>query len=128
MEQPQTRYHGKVRVEIGLTTVEINVFDDNREKLYLEVQQAIAQFSHDIKPATAAQREITRAEQARAAAAAAAPTLVLKPTPTKTKVASPPECEECGLADMVELISWTVKGTGERKKAWKCQRCKKWIS
>jgi hypothetical protein len=39
-EQPQTRYHGKVRVQKGETLIEVNIFDDNKEKLYLEVQQA----------------------------------------------------------------------------------------
>lgn len=124
MEQPQTRYHGKVRVEIGLTTVEINVFDDNREKLYQEIQQAIAQFSSDIKPAAAAQSEPLRAASARAAAT---PSPAPKPTTTTTKAVNPPVCGECDLSDMVELVSWVDKTTGERKKAWKCQRCKKWL-
>jgi len=123
-EYPHARFHGKVRVQVVDTLIEVNIFDDNREKLYLEIQQAIAQFSHDIKPATAAGREIARAEQARAAAA---PRPAPKPTATTTKAANPPVCGECDLADMVELVEWIDKLTGEQKKAWKCQRCKKWL-
>ena len=122
--QPESRFHGKVRVQVGETIIEVNIFDDNREKLYLEIQTAIAQFSHDIKPATAAGREIARAEQARAAAA---PRPAPKPTSTRTKAANPPVCGDCNLADMVELVEWVDKLTQEEKKAWKCQRCKKWL-
>lgn len=122
MEQPQSRFHGKVRVQKGDTTIEVNVFDDNRNVVYLEVAQAIAQFSGDIKPVTAAQSKPLTPEQARAAAA---PSPAPKPT-AATKAANAPVCEECDLADAVELVSWADKKTGERKKAWKCQRCKKW--
>jgi len=124
MEQPQSRFHGKVRVQRGETLIEVNVFDDNREVVYLEVAQAIAQFSRDIKPAAAAQSAVPPTAPARAAAA---PTAVPKPTTTGTKAANAPVCDECDLADMVELVSWADKKTGERKKAWKCQRCKKWL-
>jgi hypothetical protein len=124
MEQPQSRFHGKVRVQRGETTIEVNVFDDNRNVVYLEVAQAIAQFSGDIKPVTAAQSKPPVAEPARAAAA---PSPAPKPAATGTKAANTPICDECDLADMVELVSWTDKKTGERKKAWKCQRCKKWL-
>ncbi len=122
MEQTQTRYHGKVRVQKGETLIEVNIFDDNKEKLYLEIQQAIAQFSNDIKPATAAQREIARAEQARAAAP---PKPQLKPQP-KATVSNAPACQECGTDESMELISWKDKATGELKKAWKCQACNLW--
>jgi hypothetical protein len=125
MEQPQSRFHGKVRVQRGETSIEINVFDDNREKVYLEVAQAIAQFSGAVKPAEAAQSKPPMAEPARAAAA---PSPAPKPTATGTKAANAPVCEECNSFDMVELIAWVDKKTGERKKAWKCQRCKKWVS
>jgi len=123
MEQPQSRFHGKVRVQRGDTLIEVNVFDDNRQVVYLEVAQAIAQFSGDVKPVAAAQSKPPTPEQPRAAAA---PSPVPKPT-TGTKAANAPVCDECDLADAVELISWADKKTGERKKAWKCQRCKKWL-
>jgi hypothetical protein len=124
MEQPQSRFHGKVRVQRGDTTIEVNVFDDNRQVVYLEVAQAIAQFSGDIKPVAAAQSKPPTAEPARAAAA---PSPAPKSTTTGTKAANAPVCGDCDLADMVELVSWADKKTGERKKAWKCQRCKKWL-
>jgi hypothetical protein len=113
-----------VRVQRGDTLIEVNVFDDNRQVVYLEVAQAIAQFSGDIKPAPAAQSKPPTAEPARAAAA---PSPAPKPTTTGTKAANAPVCDECDLADAVELVTWADKKTGERKKAWKCQRCKKWL-
>jgi hypothetical protein len=126
---PETRYHGKVRVQKGETLIEVNIFDDNKEKLYLEIQQAVAQFSSDIKPATAAQRDIARAEQAVAARKAAPPAPAPKPEPPPkgTRATNAPVCPECGLSDSVELVRWVDKDTGEQKKAWKCQLCKKWI-
>ena len=124
MEQPQSRFHGRVRVQRGDTSIEINVFDENRQVVYLEVAQAIAQFSGDAKPAPAAQSKPPTAEPARAEAA---PSPVPKSTAAATKAANAPVCEECDLADAVELVSWADKKTGERKKAWKCQRCKKWL-
>ena len=123
MEQPQSRFHGKVRVQRGDTTIEVNIFDDTRNVVYLEVAQAIAQFSGDIKPVTAAQSKPPTAEPARAAAA---PSPAPKSTAAGTKAANAPVCEECDLSDAVELVSWVDKKTGERKRAWKCQRCKKW--
>ena len=123
MEQPQSRFHGKVRVQRGETLIEVNVFGDNREVVYLEIAQAIAQFSGD-QPPTAAQSKPPTAEPARAAAA---PSPAPKPTATGTKAANAPVCDECDLGDAVELVSWVDKKTGERKKAWKCQRCKKWL-
>ncbi len=127
---PETRYHGKVRVQKGETMIEFNIFDDIKENVYLGIQQAVAQFSNDIKPATAAQREITRAEQAVAARAAAPPAPAPKPVakPTTTRPTNAPVCPECGLSDSVELVRWADKATGEQKKAWKCQLCKKWLN
>ena len=36
-------------------------------------------------------------------------------------------CPECGLDDMLELIQWREKGTGNQREAYKCQRCNKWL-
>ena len=118
--QPETRYHGKVRVQVGETLIEVNIFDDNREKLYLEIQQAVAQFSPDVKPATAAGREIRRAETAHAAQAAS--------RPAATRPLNAPVCQNCGSSGDVELIAWVDKVTGEKRKEWKCQACKKWVN
>jgi hypothetical protein len=128
-DQPQVRFHGKVRVQKGDTLIEINVFDDNQEKVYLEIQKAVAQFSNDIKPATAAQREIAHAEQAAAARKAASPAPAPKPVPKprSTSIANAPVCPECGLSENVELVRWADKETGEPKQAWKCQICNRWI-
>jgi hypothetical protein len=116
-------------VQKGETLIEVNIFEENKEKLYLEIQQAVAQFSNDIKPATAAQREIARAEQAVASRKAAPPAPAPKPVAkqTTTRATNAPVCPECGRSDSVELVRWADKDTGEQKKAWKCQLCKKWL-
>jgi len=116
MEQPQSSYHGKVRVQVGDTIIEVNIFDDNREKLYLEIQQVIDQFSNDIKPATtAAQRELPRAGQARAAAA---------PSPVPKPEANAPTCLNCG--EECELVRWTDKKSLKAMSRYKCQHCNTW--
>jgi hypothetical protein len=116
-------------VQKGETLIEVNIFDENKEMVYLGIQQAIAQFSNDIKPATAARREIAKAEQVVAARAAAPPAPVPKPVakPTSSSIANAPVCPECNQSVTVELVRWVDKDTGEQKKAWKCQLCKKWI-
>lgn len=119
--QPQTHFHGEVTVQRNGTQVRINIFDDNRERVYQEIAYAIAQFSSDIKPATAAQRELTRAEQAKAAKAVAP---VAK---AAGSIAGQPVCQECSFTDQMELIRWSDQDTGEQRAAWKCQRCKKWV-
>jgi hypothetical protein len=45
-----------------------------------------------------------------------------KPFP---KPADEPVCPKCGQSDMLELISF--EKDGKPRKAWKCQRCKKWL-
>ena len=117
MEQPQSRFHGKVRVQTGDTVIEINVFDDNQEKVYLEVQKAVAQFSPDIgRPAaTAAQSEPPRAGQTRAAAA---------PSPAPKREANAPICLNCG--EECELVRWTDKKSQNAMSRYKCQHCNTW--
>lgn len=116
MEQPQSRFHGKVRVQTGDTVIEINVFDDNQEKVYQEVQKAVAQFSPDIKPAaTAAQSEPPRAGQARAAAA---------PSPAPKQQANAPICCDCG--EVCKLVRWTDKSSRQAMSRYKCPHCDTW--
>jgi len=121
-EQPQTRFHGKVRVQVVDTLIEVNIFDDNRENLYLEIQNAIAQFSHDIKPATAAQREIARAEQAAAARKAAPPAPA--PSPAPKQGANAPTCLNCG--EECKLVRWTDKPSLKAMSRYKCSHCDTW--
>ena len=115
MEQPQSRFHGKVRVQTGDTVIEINVFDDNQEKVYQEVQKAVAQFSPDIKPVAAAVSEPPRASQARAAAA---------PSPAPKQQANAPICRDCG--EECKLVRWADKGTGKAMSRYKCPHCDTW--
>ena len=115
MEQPQSRFHGKVRVQTGDTVIEINVFDDNQEKVYLEVEKAVAQFSPDIKPVAAAQSEPPRASQARAAAA---------PSPVPKQGADAPICLTCG--EECKLLRWTDKSSRQAMSRYKCSHCDTW--
>jgi predicted RNA-binding Zn-ribbon protein involved in translation (DUF1610 family) len=117
MEQPQSRFHGKVRVQKGETTIEINIFDDNKDNLYSEVNQAVAQFSPDIgRPAaTAAQSESPGAGQARAAAA---------PSPVPKQGADAPICLTCG--EECKLLRWTDKSSRQAMSRYKCSHCDTW--
>lgn len=119
-DQPQRRFHGEVKVQRNGLEVRVNIFDDNREVVYLEMQHAIAQFAalsgdpKSIQPMNNAQREIARAEQARAEQAK-----------VSAAVNAPP-CQECGSDEAMELIRWKDKNTGEPRQAWKCQNCNLW--
>lgn len=130
---PQKRFHGKVLVRRGDTEIHVNVFDDNREVVYLEIAQAIAQFSADIRPATAAQRELANAAMKRnmasgngGAAVGGKPSPAPKATRTNADILNVPVCQECGSTDSMVLISWYDKKERKNKKAWKCQACGKW--
>jgi len=127
MEQPQTKYHGKVRVQTGDTMIELNFFEENKEKVYLDVQQAVAQFSHDIKPATAAQREIARHEQAAAARTAAPPAPAPKPVPQPPPGAGIPKCPACKTVKGVETREFADPDTGETLGRFKCTVCGRWL-
>ena len=125
-EQPQHRFHGKVRVQRGDTSIEVNIFDDTQETVYLEIQKALAQFSPDIKTAIAAEREIAKAGQAPAGEKAAPPAPAPKPA-SKPK-SNGQVCPFCGAVGDIELIHWEDKDTGEPRSARKCQACKKWLN
>jgi predicted RNA-binding Zn-ribbon protein involved in translation (DUF1610 family) len=116
MEQPQSRFHGKVRVQTGDTVIEINVFDDNQEKVYQEVQKAVNQFSPVILPvAAAAQSEPLRASQTRSAAA---------PRAVPKQQANAPICRDCG--EECQLIRWTDKTSRKAMSRYKCPHCETW--
>ena len=125
-EQPQSRFHGEVKVIRNGTEVRVNIFGDNREFVYLEIQKAIAQFSADIKPATAAQREIARAEQA-AAVKAAPPAPAPKPEPQPPPGAGIPKCPACRTDKKVESRQFTDADTGELMERFKCKGCGRWL-
>jgi len=121
--QPQTRFHGEVKVQRNGTEIRVNVFDDNRETLYFEIAQAIAQFSGDIRPATQAGGAIRHAEQVAAAK---------QFTPPKKQAngngSRAPACQDCGAGAEVKLISFTDEKTGELLHRYKCQSCGKWLN
>ena len=125
-EQVQTRFHGEVKVQRNGVEIRVNVFDENRDNLYLEIQHAIAQFSGDPKYMNQAQLEIARAEQL-ATAIKKGSSFGKEPAKTTTSgVVNKPICQVCRAVDAMKLIEWQDEGTGEARRAWKCQACGKW--
>ena len=120
-EQPQSRFHGKVKVQKGDIEIQVNIFEDAREKLYQELNHAFTTLGKWIESAPKPGAPV---------ATAAAKTTATRPGnggSTASKPANAPVCKKCGSADSVELIEWADGDSGEIKKAWKCQACKKWI-
>ena len=128
--QSQTRFHGEVKVQRNGVEIRVNVFDENRDNLYLELQHAIAQFSGDPKYMNQAQLEIARAEQLAAAikkgSGDGAKPFKEPAKPTTSGVVNKPICQVCRDVDTMKLIEWQDEGTGEARRAWKCQACGKW--
>ena len=120
-EQPQSRFHGKVKVQKGDIEIQVNIFEDTREKVYQELNHAFVTLSKWVEPSPKPGAPGATATAKPAAARAG------NGGPTASKQVNAPACKKCGLNDMVELIEWTDGDTGEIKKALKCQRCKKWI-
>jgi len=132
-DQQPNRFHGEVSVQRNGINIRVNIFGEDRNFVYYEMQYAIAQFSGDPKYMSQAQLEIARAEQARAVTKAATPFKEPAKQPAKaftkpktTSIANKPICQECGTDEAMELIRWTDKDTGESKQAWKCQACNLW--
>ena len=121
-EDPHSRFHGKVKVQKEDIEIQVNIFEDTREKLYQELNHAFLTLGKWVGSAP---------KPAEPVATAAAKPAAARPGnggSTATKPPNAPTCQECGFADMVERISWTDTKTGEIRNEWKCQRCKKWLS
>ena len=120
-EESKSRFHGKVKVQKGDIEIQVNIFEDSREKLYAELNHAFLKLEK--------WGESAPKPGATVATATAQPTAVNPGNggAAATKPVNAPVCQLCSKADRVELISWTDQDTGELKKAWKCQRCKKWV-
>ena len=121
MQEVQTHYHGKVRLQRNGHELEINVFKDTLNEVFLDVQQVIAQFSGDPHYMSQAQLEIKRAQML-----ASAPKKPANAKPTAGAV-NTPVCADCGTDEAVELITFTDRDTGEQKRRFKCQACGKWL-
>ncbi len=122
LEQPQSRFHGKVKVQKGDIEIQVNIFEDTREKLYQELNHAFTTLGKWIESAPTKPGAPVATTAARTTAARTG-----NGGSTASKPANAPVCKKCSSADMVELIEWADADTGEVKQAWKCQRCKKWV-
>lgn len=120
-DQPQSRFHGKVKVQKGDIEIQVNIFEETREKVYQELNHAFLTLGKWVesgpKPGAPVATAAAKPAAARAGNGGSA----------ASKPVNAPACQKCGLADRVELIEWTDGDTGEMKKALKCQRCKKWL-
>ena len=126
-DQPQARFHGGVKVQRNGTEIRVNIFENDREALYFEINQAIAQFSGDIRPATQAGRDIRQAEQAAAAKQFTPPKQQANGTRPQPNPNHSPVCQDCGTVEAVELISFSDPDSGQPLRRYKCQSCKKWL-
>jgi len=121
MEQPQSRFHGKVKVQKGDFEIQVNIFEETREKVYQELNHAFVTLGNWFREAP---------KPGAPAATAAAKPPADRPgnggNAANGPLGNAPFCNECGSNDEVELIHWTDKKTHAAKSGWKCQRCKKW--
>jgi hypothetical protein len=130
-----SRYHAEIKVGLAGRECRINIFADTLNEVFKDLGTIVAQLP-DSTYASEASRELANASnlaRARTAAAPAAPAARTPATAARPIVtaASPnegelPTCQECGQWDGMELIEFTDKKTGEVRRAWKCQTCKKW--
>lgn len=110
-ESPKTRYHAEVKVVLEGRECRINAFRDTLEEIFQDIGTICSQFPQDwMNPA---KREIVNAERK---AQQMANNHDVKPT-----------CLTCKSDKNMELVEFTDRETGEKKKAWKCQKCKKWF-
>ena len=120
-EDTHSRFHGKVKVQKGDIEIQVNIFEDTREKVYEELNHAFLTLGKWVESAS---------KPAAPVATAAAKPMAAGPgngsTAANGALGDAPFCNECGSNDEVELIQWTDKKTHAAKSGWKCQRCKKW--
>lgn len=112
-----SRYHAELHLTIGGREARINCFADTLAQIFKDIGTIASQFPPDWT--NPAKREIMNAELKAAQLNGQQPPLA-KPT------AQNPVCPDCGTGEFMELIEFTDKKTGARRKAWKCQRCGKW--
>jgi len=95
----------------------LNLFADTPEELWALYSSMLAIIDNEVASAYIK-------ASARPAVAPQQP----KPAPKQSRGngSGKPVCQECGIDEAMELISWKDKATGELKKAWKCQSCNLW--
>ena len=109
--EQKTRYHAEVKIIIEGREARINVFADTLNEIFLDIGTICSQFPQDwMNPA---KWEILNAE------------LKAKQLANEQHPRTP-VCKYCNSDKDMELVEFTDKKTGELRKAWKCQACKKW--
>lgn len=122
-EEPQSRFHGKVKVLKGDIEIQVNIFEDTREKLYQELNEAFLTLGKWVEaapkpgaPVAAATAKPTAVNPGNGGAAA------LRPAPKQG--ASAPLCIDCG--EECKLVRWTDKKSGQSMSRYKCPHCDTW--
>lgn len=107
----ESRYHAEVKVVLEGRECRINAFRDTLAEIFQDIGTICSQFPQDWK--SPAKREILNAE--------------LKAQQMANNHDVKPTCLTCKSDKNMELVEFTDRETGEKKKAWKCQKCKKWF-
>lgn len=122
-EEPQSRFHGKVKVQKGDIEIQVNIFEETREKLYKELNEAFVTLGKWVEAAPKPGAPV--------ATAAAKPAAVnpgnggpAAPSPVPKLGASAPICLECG--EECRLVSWTDKKSHQAMSRYKCPHCDTW--
>jgi len=107
---PSTRYHAEVKLSYDAREVRVNIFADTLVEIYRDLANICQQLPGPIQ--NGGHREIANAEGIA--------------NQIGTDANKKPACRTCKSDKEMELVEFTDKETGEVKKAWKCQHCKKW--
>jgi len=94
--------------ELGII---VNIFGDTAKDVFDLYLEAVSLFTAP-RPPSGAKREVANAAQLA--------------EQIKLKKETVPTCPYCRHHGQVELVQWTT-ATGEKRKAFKCQTCRKWI-
>jgi len=141
-----SRYHAEIKVGLAGRECRINIFADTLNEIFNDLGVIVDQLP-DTTYASEASRELANAAnlaRARVAASSRVPPdpRIIPTAPAGAPVTAPvarpiasaaprddgelPVCQECGQWDAMEQIEFNDKKTGELRRAWKCQTCKKW--
>jgi hypothetical protein len=127
----KTRYHAEIKLTLDAREVRINVFADTLVEIYRDLASICQQIPGPFQ--NGAHREIAnaelKAEQLRKDGVLPPKTKAAPKTPvasTPSDDDATPVCTKCGSDEDMELVGFTDRQTGEKKEAWKCQKCKKW--
>ena len=120
MSNGDSRYHAEVKGSFEGREIRVNVFADTLIRLFSDFLSAV---EYLVNPAKVEENGKSLPPTQPPAKQPAKPNPIPKaPAPTDA-----PVCANCGSSQSMELIDFTDKKTGERKQAWKCQECLKWV-